>query len=97
MWEFGRYQGMPATDVKAYAIMFSNWWCVAIVLAGMTVYHILYDQTDKVKTVLTNQGLLPKNPTELSRESSRDYTQRLAEARMDDYRRIQEATLNKSL
>ena len=66
-------------------------------LAGMTVYHILYDQTDKVKTVLTNQGLLPKNPTELSRESSRDYTQRLAEARMDDYRRIQEATLNKSL
>ena len=68
---------------------------VAIVLAGMTVYHILYDQTDKVKAVLTSQGLLPKNVAE--RSVSRNYTRQLAEARVDDYRRSQNDSLHKSL
>ena len=79
-------------------IMFSNWWMVAIVLAGMTVYHIVYDQTEKVQSVLTTQGLLPKNSTgQLPRSESRSYTRHLADARIDDYRRSQNASIQKSL
>jgi hypothetical protein len=70
---------------------------VAIVLAGMTVYHILYDQTEKVKGVMTTQGLLPTNLQEqLSRSVSRDYTRQLADDRMGEYRRSQDAMVQQS-
>lgn len=71
---------------------------VVIALAGMTVYHVLYDQTDKVKTVLTNQGLLPKNlSSQLPRSASRNYTRQLADSRMQEYRKSQEVSLQKAL
>lgn len=96
IWDLGGDQGLPATDVKAYSVMFSNWWCVVLGLAASTVYHILHDQTDKVAAVLMNQGLLPQNSAEPA-GAQKEYTQRLAEQRMDDYRRTLEGTLNKTL
>jgi len=60
------------------------------VLAGMTVYYILYDQTEKVKGVLTTQGLLPKSLSDqLPRSASRNYTRQLADTRIEEYRRSQ--------
>jgi hypothetical protein len=46
-----RYLVVADTDVKAPAIITSNWWCVLIAFAAGTTFFILYDQTEKVKAV----------------------------------------------
>ena len=46
-----RCLGVTDTDVKAPAIVTSNWWCVLIAFAAGTTFFILYDQTEKVKAV----------------------------------------------
>ena len=85
-------------EVRATAsvqIMFSNWWMVAIVLAGMTVYHIVYDQTEKVKGVMTTKGMLL--PAQLPSSESRNYTRQLADARIDEHKKSQSESIQKSL
>lgn len=46
-----RHSDVADTDVKAPAIVLSNWWCVLIAFAAGTTFFILYDQTEKVKAV----------------------------------------------
>ena len=61
MLGFGDDQGLPSTDDDAPAIVFSDWWMLVLGCAAATVYHLLYDQTEKVKAVLKAQGVLPES------------------------------------